>query len=194
MNISFARLLPRRDLFWEKPTSQQEIRMFLDCLEALLGREDEPGFRGVQSKSLVDLIQLECISHSSSVLRITNGPLTGRIWITTVISSTPNRNAQRRRGFRKILGLENRQFESLPPEPAHPRSSKNHTTRLLLETAQAIDENNGSIEPHIVNGERLSPLTALSQIAGVEFVLALKSGPNNFHESRGLENPDRIAA
>src|SRR5437870_6053731 len=69
------------DLFWQKPTSDAEIKMFLECLESLLGREAEQGFRGVQSKSLVDIIQLECISQSSSVLRITNGPLSGRIWI-----------------------------------------------------------------------------------------------------------------
>src|SRR6266403_63853 len=69
------------DQFWYKPASDQEVRMFLECLEALLGREAETGFRGVQSKSLVDIIQLECISQSSSVLRISNGPLTGKIWI-----------------------------------------------------------------------------------------------------------------
>src|SRR5881397_1320938 len=27
------------DLFWQKPTSQEETKMFLDCLESLLGRE-----------------------------------------------------------------------------------------------------------------------------------------------------------
>src|SRR5213080_494462 len=69
------------DLFWRKPGTEQEIKMFLECLESLLGREAESGFRGIQSKSLVDIIQLECITHSSSVLRITNGPLSGKIWI-----------------------------------------------------------------------------------------------------------------
>src|SRR2546427_6020651 len=69
------------DLFWHKPSTEQEVKMFLECLESLLGREAESGFRGVQSKSLVDIIQLECLSQSSSVLRITNGALTVRIWI-----------------------------------------------------------------------------------------------------------------
>src|SRR6266851_5145916 len=69
------------DLFWHKPATEQEIKMFLDCLESLLGREDQGGFRGVQSKSLVDIIQLECISQSSSVLRITNCPVAGKIWV-----------------------------------------------------------------------------------------------------------------
>src|SRR3989454_10941823 len=69
------------DLFWNKPSTEQEIKMFLECLESLLGRDMEAGFRGVQSKSLVDIIQLECISQTSAVLRITNGPYTGKIWI-----------------------------------------------------------------------------------------------------------------
>src|SRR5580765_3184476 len=41
------------DLFWQKPASETEITMFLECLESLLGQETDIGFRGVQSKSLV---------------------------------------------------------------------------------------------------------------------------------------------
>src|SRR5712671_4213919 len=33
------------DQFWYKPSSGQEIKMFLECLESLLGRESESGFR-----------------------------------------------------------------------------------------------------------------------------------------------------
>src|ERR1700679_4138240 len=69
------------DLFWHKPASAQEIKQLLECLESLLGRESQSGFRGVQSKSLVDIIQLECLSQNSIVLKITNGPLTGHIWV-----------------------------------------------------------------------------------------------------------------
>src|SRR5207244_5680803 len=69
------------DLFLEKPNTSQEITFFLDCIESLLDREpDRGGFRGVQSKSLVDIIQLECLSQSSSVLKITNGTLAGKVW------------------------------------------------------------------------------------------------------------------
>src|ERR1043166_4736169 len=42
------------DLFWLKPDTQQNMQMFLECLESLLGREQDTGFRGVQSKSLMD--------------------------------------------------------------------------------------------------------------------------------------------
>ena len=34
------------DLFWHKPATEQETRMFLECIESLLGRENGEGFRG----------------------------------------------------------------------------------------------------------------------------------------------------
>src|SRR5213594_2097079 len=100
------------DLFWHKPGTEQEIKMFLECLESLLGRENEGGFRGVQSKSLVDIIQLECISHSSSVLRITNGPLIGKIWIQDgeLIDSEAGEFTGEM-AFRKILAWRTGVFE-----------------------------------------------------------------------------------
>ena len=55
------------DMFWLKPDTQQNMQMFLECLESLLGRDTAGGFRGVQSKSLIDIIQMECLSLSSTV-------------------------------------------------------------------------------------------------------------------------------
>src|SRR6266704_2492806 len=65
------------DQYWIKPESDQEMGLFI---ESLLSREAKGGFRGVQSKSLVDIVQLECLSQSSTVLRITNGMAEGKIW------------------------------------------------------------------------------------------------------------------
>src|SRR6185503_1231643 len=45
------------DQFWIKPESDQEVGLFMESIESLLSREDQGGFRGVQSKSLVDIIQ-----------------------------------------------------------------------------------------------------------------------------------------
>ena len=106
------------DLFWHKPATEQETKMFLECIESLLGRETGGGFRGVQSKSLMDIIQLECISQSSSVLRITNGPLTGKIWIQA--GELVDAEADDLRGeaaFHKILSWKAGNFEMLPAEP-----------------------------------------------------------------------------
>src|SRR5436305_5859756 len=104
------------DLFWHNPTNEQEIKMFLECIESLLGKERDSGFRGVQSKSLVDIIQLECISQSSSVLRITNGPLTGRIWIQDgELIDAEAADLRAEAAFQKILSWKMGSFETLPP-------------------------------------------------------------------------------
>ena len=69
------------DMFWLKTEMQANLQMYLDCLESLLGREQEGGFRGIQSKGLMDIIQMECLARSSTVLRITRGSLVAKLWI-----------------------------------------------------------------------------------------------------------------
>ncbi len=70
------------DLYTEKPTTPTEIRLFGECVDSLLERESaDGGFRGIQSKSLMDLVQIECLSQNSTILRITRGSLDGRVWI-----------------------------------------------------------------------------------------------------------------
>lgn len=180
------------DLFWHKPATEQETAMFLECLESLLGQETDGGFRGLQSKSLVDIVQLECISQSSSVLRITNGPLTGRIWIQD--GEVIDAEADERHGeaaFRCILSWRAGSFETLPAEPSRTRTIFKSYNGLLLESAQAIDESrNGVSAPEPAD----SPLTQLSRIEGIEFVLALKADETGHHLARGLEDPERIEA
>src|SRR5437016_381035 len=181
------------DLFWQKPSSEPEIKMFLECLESLLGRETEAGFRGVQSKSLVDIIQLECISQSSSVLRITNGPLTGKIWIQNgEVVDAEAADLSGEPAFHKILSWKAGNFETFPAEPSRTRTISNSYNALLLESAQALDEARGETT---AEGAALAPssLTGLAQVQGAEFVLALKPGQTGQIEARGLENPERMA-
>src|SRR5436190_7134412 len=179
------------DLFWHKPTNEQEIKMFLECIESLLGKERDSGFRGVQSKSLVDIIQLECISQSSSVLRITNGSLSGKIWIQDgeVIDSEAD-EFKGEPAFQRILSWKAGSFETFPADPTRPRTITKSYNGLLLETAQALDEKAGDIAAGGEASSAASPLAHLSQVEGVEFVLAMKLGEHNQPLARGLENPE----
>lgn len=191
------------DLYWNKPSSDQEMAQFLECMESLLGREEEAGFRGVQSKSLVDLVQLECISQGSTVLRITNGPFTGRIWVNSGEVTDAETEALRgEAAFQNILRWKAGNFEFLPAEPQRPRTIFKSYNALLLETAQAIDESNQTDTARLrdttgVTGANANPLaastglTSLVQTDGVEF--ALKMVAETKIDSRGLEDPDRIA-
>jgi CheY-like chemotaxis protein len=183
------------DLFWNKPGSEAETKLFLECIESLLGRENEGGFRGVQSKSLMDIIQLECISQSSSVLRITNGVLSGKIWIES--GELLDAEAADLRGevaFQRILSWKAGNFEMLPAEPSRPRTIFKSYNALLLESAQALDESRGRVTPEGAPPPAASPLARLSQLEGVEFVLAMKPGEAGYEVARGLENPERMAA
>jgi CheY-like chemotaxis protein len=182
------------DLFWHKPGTEQEVKMFLECLESLLGRETENGFRGVQSKSLVDIIQLECLSQSSSVLRITNGPLTGKIWIQEgELIDAEAGDLTGEPAFQKILSWRAGNFETLVAEPTRPRLIFKSYNALLLESAQALDESRDTAAPAGAAPVAHSPLAQLSQIEGIEFVLATKAGEATPQVARGLENPERMA-
>src|SRR5580692_334464 len=153
------------DLFWQKPAQNEEIKQFLECLESLIGRESQAGFCGVQSKSLVDIIQLECISQNSTVLKIINGPITGRIWIQNgevIHAATDELTGEA--AFHRILSWKAGNFESLRTEPNQPRTIYNSYQGLLLETAQAQDE--ALHQPVAPMGDTDSPLGTLGKIPG----------------------------
>ena len=188
------------DLYLEKPNTSQEITFFLDCIESLLGREVDGGFRGVQSKSLVDIIQLECLSGSSSVLKVTNGTSDGRIWFqdgNLIDSEAPE--LQGRDAFAKILSWKTGNFEILPPDPSRERTIFESVQGLLLESVQAVDEalaeaqekSEAPDKPAEEIQESPSTLAALSRFNGVQFALSVPFDGNHV-ENWGSESPDLI--
>jgi CheY-like chemotaxis protein len=129
------------DMFWLKLEMQRNSKMFIECLESLLGRDDEPGFRGIQSKGLMDIIQMECLSRSSTVLRITRGPLVAKLWIQDgELVDAEVDGARGEAAFRRILAWKSGTFENLPAEPDRERTILKPINALLLETAQDMDE------------------------------------------------------
>ncbi len=185
------------DLFLQKPGTNEERKLFFDCIESLLGTESAGGFRGMQSKTLVDIIQLECLSQSSSVLKIVQGGREGKVWFQNgEIMDATTAELGGEEAFRNILSWKTGNFEILPPEPDRPRTIVNSYHALLLESAQAVDE--AQTEATTVEGKTergpVSPspqLVELSRIGGVEFILAVpaKGQP----ESWAVENPERLA-
>jgi CheY-like chemotaxis protein len=185
------------DLFWQKPATAQELQLFQDCIESLLDREDKGGFRGVQSKSLVDIIQLECLSQSSLVLRIKNKGVEGRIWINNgeVIDATTGQLSGEA-AFKEIFSWKTGSFESLAAEPDRPRTITSSYQGLLLDTAQSIDEAQSAPEQNgEANGTPASPLIPLTKFKGVEFVVSfgLKDKSEAGTQTWGTEDPKRIA-
>jgi CheY-like chemotaxis protein len=166
------------DMFWLKMEMQRHSAMFLECLESLLGRDDEPGFRGLQSKSLLDIIQMECLSRSSTVLRITRGPLAAKLWIQDgELVDAEAEGARGEAAFRRILGWKSGTFENLPAEPRRERTILKPINALLLETAQTLDEAADAAATPAAAEDRAHRKTVwkLSLLAreGAEFVIAI---------------------
>lgn len=189
------------DLFWQKPASGAEFQFFKDCIESFLGREvaSEGGFRGMQSKSLVDLIQLECLSQSSSVLRIMQGSVEGKIWLQEgqIIDALAG-DLRGEAAFREILSWKGGNFEIQPADPTHARMIEVSSQGLLLDTAQALDEGRGQQAGFSgaegAGGPAASSLAPLAKFEGVDFLLTVPPGGDRSCESWGLENAEEISA
>ena len=182
------------DQYWQKPASEDERKNFLEAIDAILQRQAQGGFRGVQSKSLVDLIQLECLSQNSTLLKITNGGLVGRIWIQSGELIDAEMGEQKgETAFRTILGWQNGSFEMLPADESRQRVIFSSYQALLLEVAQAMDEAgangcgpNGEMSP-----DPSSPLLGLTRFNGVQFVVAVP--PRGEIQAWGLETPENVS-
>lgn len=188
------------DLYLEKPSTHKEITFFLDCIESLLDREVEGGFRGVQSKSLVDLIQLECLSQSSSGLKISNNQSEGVIWILNgdVVDAEFD-DIRGEEAFYKILSWKTGNFEILPGDSKRERTIFTSHQGLLLEFAQAQDEADMTSGGLDAEGEpsNIAPEgTILGKVArnkGVEFAVQIPADGKEI-QSWGRENPEDIAS
>jgi len=190
--------------YWIKPETDQEMGLFMESIESLISREGHAGFRGVQSKSLVDIIQLECLSQSSCMLKIVNGVTEGKIYIQNgevIDAEVPGITAEP--AFQRILSWKTGSFETLPPDPTRVRTIFTSYQGLLLNTAQAIDEaasqepapaENGAAPATASASANVAPMLAeVSQMEGVEFVLALGRGKNTTQHFCGLDNPKPVA-
>jgi DNA-binding NarL/FixJ family response regulator len=169
------------DLFWLKSEMQRNSKLFNECVESLLGQSDrdgDTGFRGLQSKSLMDIIQMECLSRTSSVLRITRGPLVARLWIQDgELTDAECEGARGEAAFFRLLAWKTGTFENLPAEPARERTIQKPVNALLLESAQTIDESaQPATEPDSVESNfHRKTMWKLAQLTreGAEFVVAV---------------------
>jgi CheY-like chemotaxis protein len=180
------------DMFWLKTEMQGNMQMYLDCLESLLGRDQDGGFRGIQSKNLMDIIQMECLTRSSTVLRITRGSLVAKLWIKD--GELADAEAEGTRGevaFRRILTWKSGTFENLPAEPNHERTITKPVNALLLESAQAIDEGGDTAaeaaDPTTQIHRRTVWKLSLLTRAGAEFVVTVPLEGQGAHEAMGTQ-------
>src|SRR5450756_2611315 len=183
------------DLFWLKTEMQRNSKLFTECLESLLGRDQDVGFRGIQSKSLMDIIQMECLSRSSTVLRITRGPLVAKLWIQDgEMFDAECEGARGEVAFQRLLAWKSGSFENLPAEPHRERTINKSVNALLLESAQTMDENAGAstaatAEP-LESLNHRKTIWKLSQLTreGADFILAVPPEGQGEPEAIGTQS------
>lgn len=179
------------DLYMEKPKTGKEIINFVDCIESMLEKEETGGFRGVQSKTLVDIIQLECLTQSSAILKIASAAGEGRIWIQKgEIIDAATGDLLGKDAFLAMLSWRAGSFEILPSDVPRPRTIFSSYENLLMETAQTMDEAKAEEHP----GGESNSLAGFSRYKGVQFVVAVESADKSKFEHWGAENADQMAA
>jgi DNA-binding response OmpR family regulator len=180
------------DLYLEKPKTGKEIINFVDAIESLLERADEGGFRGVQSKTLIDLIQLECLTQSSAILKITTATSDGRIWVQRgdIIDAVTG-ELTGKEALLEMLRWKSGNFEILPHDIPRPRTIFTNYENLLMETAQLLDESAMPVEN--VDPEE-SGLAAFARHKGVQFAVAVETADPKHFDQWGSENPDQVSA
>lgn len=182
------------DLFWLKPDMQLNSKMFLDCIESLLGREDAAGFRNTQTKNLLDVIQMECLAGNSSVLRINSGPQIGKMWFQRgELVDAAAEGADGEAAFRRILKWKSGTFESLPAEPEHVRTITKSLESLLAESEQGIEKsaNPGSAE-ELAQQKLVEQLSAIA-VEGAEFVVSVPTKRGIAAKGWGTKNTEQFA-
>ena len=178
------------DLYMEKPKTGKEIINFVDCIESLLEREEAGGFRGVQSKTLVDIIQLECLTQSSAILKITTATGEGRIWVQRgEIYDAASNDLSGKEAFLEMLRWRTGNFEILPSDIPRPRTIFSNYESLLMETAQNLDE----AAAEAAGGDTVG-LAAFARYKGVQFAVTVETGDKKKFEQWGCEDPGQMAA
>ncbi len=177
------------DLYMEKPKTGKEIINFVDCIESLLEREEQGGFRGVQSKTLVDIVQLECLTQSSAILKVTTATGEGRIWVQRgEIIDAATGEFSGRDAFMELLRWKTGNFEILPSDIPRPRTIFSSYESLLMETAQSLDEAAAApVAPEDTG------LAAFARYKGVQFAVAVESADRSKFDQWGMENPEEMA-
>jgi len=131
------------ELFLEKPKTTEGMESIFGTINELMRWTREPGFRGViRGVELLNVIQMECLGRSSSVLGLSSQKISGRIFIkegAIVHAETGELNGEE--AFYRLFQLESGDFRLNPfTEPAQTTITSTWES-LLMQAAHIRDEN-----------------------------------------------------
>ena len=181
------------DLFWLKTEMQRNSKCLWNVSNRFSVVTVDGGFRGIQSKSLMDIIQMECLSRSSTVLRITRGPLVAKMWIQDgELIDAEAEGARGEAAFRGFSPGNPARLKIFPPNPTVSAPSQKPVNALLLESAQAMDESSGgpsnpNPSKQTAHRKTIWKLALLTR-EGAEFVVAVPPEGQGEPEALGTQS------
>lgn len=130
------------ELFIEKPTSTDSIKIVFNLLNDLVSWHHREGFSGaVRQVGLQEVIQMECIGRHSSILEVRNSQMRGQIYIDTgAVIHAATGNVSGERAFQQLLSLKGGEFQVQPFKAPPQRTIQGSWEVLLMEAARANDE------------------------------------------------------
>lgn len=183
------------ELFWLKTDMEKNPEMFLECIESLLG-DDPDGFRDLQGKNLVNVIQMERALRNSSLLRITSGARTAQIWISDgEIIDARAEGADGDAAFFRILKWKSGAFETLPLEAshAHNRTITKSLEALLMEAHQEMEKiSNPTPSEQAAQARFIERMSTLA-CEGADFVVTVPAKKEDSAKGWGTLDAERIA-
>ena len=136
------------ELFMEKPRDEGGWRSVYATLHELTRFQPEEGFRGVLRRvGLQDVLQMECLSRNSSVLKINAGSVHGAVFVRDgqiIHAQCGSRTGED--AFNYLLGLAGGEFDVQPFTAPPNQSISGSWEFLLMEAARKRDEE-GTISP-----------------------------------------------
>jgi len=136
------------ELFMEKPRDEGGWRSVYATLHELTRFQPEEGFRGVLRRvGLQDVLQMECLSRNSSLLKINAGSVHGAVFVKEgqiIHAQCGGRTGED--AFNYLLGLAGGEFDVQPFTAPPTQSISGSWEFLLMEAARKRDEE-GMISP-----------------------------------------------
>jgi len=145
------------ELYLEKPTSPDGWNGLYTTLKELVRLQPEEGFRGVLRRvGLQDVLQMECLARSSSVLEISTSQARGSVFVQDgQIIHAQLGESTGEEAFNHLMALAGGNFNLKPFTEPPARTISGSWEMLLMEAARKRDEaQESSLSPPVTDGEK----------------------------------------
>jgi len=174
------------ELYLEKPTTPGGWQSLHGVLNEVVKLRPEEGFRGVLRRvGLTDVIQMECLARSSSVLEVSSAQTTGKLFIDTgqIVHAQCGELAGEA-AFNHLLSMSGGQFNLRPFTEPPQRSLSGQWEFLLMEAARKSDE-----DKEVRAAAAAAEPAGAAFLADIERLTAVPAGGNDSSSALDLVTP-----